>query len=320
MKSAIAHQGDARIGMRGARKDTVPIRGANGMIGVTRRTFRDLPSIPVDRGGRTAMRKASIIIGGCLSVCAFGQFGVRVNVRIFLEGCYVAAEVSMHDSLRAQHWLPLDEPYGALGYVHVGDGGTEHTSEGVMGITGADAIVDWVVLELREADANGFRVATRSALLQRDGDVVDMDGVSGVSFNVAAGNYFFSVKHRNHLGVMTSTALSFGPDGTPLDLTLATTPVWGVNARKDIGGKQLLWSGDANGNGQVKYAGSGNDRDAVLVFIGGTQPNATVSGYYRQDVNMDGTVKYTGSGNDRDRILLTVGGATPNAVRTGQVP
>ena len=266
------------------------------------------------------MRATGIIATMWLSVSAVGQPGVRVNVLILLDACYVASESLMHDSLRTQHLLPVDEPYGALGYVHVGDGGIEHTSETVLGVTGPDAIVDWVVLELREAAANGFRVATRSALLQRDGDVVDMDGVSGVAFNVPADNYFFSVKHRNHLGVMSSTALSFGPDGTQLDFTLATTQVWGTNARKEVGGKQLLWSGDANSNGQVKYTGSGNDRDALLVLIGGTQPNAIVTGYYRQDVNMDGQVKYGGSGNDRDRILVTIGGTTPNAVRTGQVP
>ncbi len=266
------------------------------------------------------MRTKAIAAGLCLSAFAYGQFGIRVNVRIWLDACYVGSQGMMHDSLRAQNLVPLDEPYAGLGYVHVGDGGSEHTSEGVLGVTGPEAIVDWVVLEIREAAANGFRVATRSALVQRDGDVVDMDGVSGVSFNVVAGTYFFSVKHRNHLGVMTSTALSFGPDGTPLDFTSASTPVWGANARKDVGGASVLWAGDANGNGQVKYTGNGNDRDAMLVLVGGTQPNATASGYHRQDVNMDGQVKYTGSGNDRDRVLLTIGGTTPNAVRTGQVP
>ncbi len=246
------------------------------------------------------------------------QPGVRVNVRIFLEGCFLANGQLMQDSLRVQHLLPLDEPYAELGYVHVGDGGLEHTSGTVMEGTGPDAIVDWVILELREAAANGFRVSTRSALLQRDGDVVDMDGSSGVSFDVEAGTYFFSVKHRNHLGVMTSTVLMFGPDGTPLDFTLGTTQVWGTNARKEIGGKHVLWCGDANG--QVKYTGSGNDRDPVLTLIGSTTPNAEVPGYHRHDVNMDGVVRFTGMTNDRDRILLTVGGTSPNAVRTGQIP
>ena len=35
---------------------------------------------------------------------------------------------------------------------------------------------------------------------------------------------------------------------------------------------------------------------------------------------MNGVVKYTGSVNDRDPILVNVGSTTPNAVRNGQVP
>lgn len=267
------------------------------------------------------MRKViSIVLGTWLAASASGQSGFRLSVRVLLEGCYVPAEGMMHDSLRTKHLLPLDEPYAELGYVHIGDGGTEHTAEEIFGVTGPDAIVDWVVLELREAQANGFRVSSRSALVQRDGDVVDMDGASGVSFSAPYGDYYFSVKHRNHLGVMTATALYLGPDGTPLDFTLPSTAVWGTNARKDQDGKALLWAGDVTGNGQVKYTGSGNDRDPILSLIGGTQPNGTVLGYYRHDLNMDGRVRYTGAGNDRDRILLTIGGTTPNAVRTGQVP
>ncbi|HNK68098.1 MAG TPA: hypothetical protein PKH36_05195, partial [Flavobacteriales bacterium] len=75
-----------------------------------------------------------------------------------------------------------------------------------------------------------------------------------------------------------------------------------------------------NGNGQVKYTGNGNDRDQILSLVGGTSPNVSLTGYYRQDVNMDGRVRYTGTGNDRDRILTTIGGTMPNATRTGQVP
>ena len=213
-------------------------------------------------------RTVALLVGAWVVMPGFAQPGVRVNARVFLEGCYVVNGDLMQDSLRAQHLVPVIEPYGELGYVHVGDGGTEHTSETVLGVTGPDAIVDWVVLELREPQANGFRVSTRSALLQRDGDVVDMDGTSGVSFNVPTGDYYFSVKHRNHLGVMTASAVNFGPDGTPLDFTQTATQVWGTNARKEIGAKQVLWAGDANGNGQVKYTGSGNDRDPLLILIG----------------------------------------------------
>ncbi len=255
-----------------------------------------------------------------LMMPALAQQGIRVTVRMFLEGAFPENGGLMRDSLRSQQLLPLEEPYAALGYVHVGDGGSEQTGQAVLDVTGADAIVDWVVLELRQPLANGFRVATRSALLQRGGRVVDMDGTSPVGFNVSQGDYFFSVKHRNHLGVMTAAPINFGPNAITVDLTSSETPVWGTSARKSMGGAMVLWCGDANGNGQVKYTGSGNDRDPLLVLIGSATPNAEAQGYYRQDVNMDGRVRYTGSGNDRDRILLTVGSTAPNAVRTGQVP
>ena len=52
---------------------------------------------------------------------------------------------------------------------------------------------------------------TRSALVQRDGDIVDIDGVSPVTFNnVASTNYTIAVRHRNHLGLSTNPA-TFNP-------------------------------------------------------------------------------------------------------------
>jgi len=35
---------------------------------------------------------------------------------------------------------------------------------------------------------------------------------------------------------------------------------------------------------------------------------------------MDGTVKYTGAGNDRDVILVNIGGTVATNVRTDQLP
>lgn len=79
--------------------------------------------------------------------------------------------------------------------------------------------------------------------------------------------------------------------------------------------------GDVNFNSIVKYVGNSNDRDPILVSIGGTTPTNTITGQYRvEDVNMDGTVKYTGANNDRDPILVTVGGTLPTSTRTAQLP
>jgi len=49
-------------------------------------------------------------------------------------------------------------------------------------------------------------------------------------------------------------------------------------------------------------------------------PHNTVSGYSLRDVNMNGIVKYTGTANDRDPIILNVGSTTPNGARAGQLP
>ena len=46
----------------------------------------------------------------------------------------------------------------------------------------------------------------------------------------------------------------------------------------------------------------------------------TVIGYYLEDVNLDGVVSYTGTLNDRDPILVNIGGSVPTAVRQAQLP
>jgi len=70
---------------------------------------------------------------------------------------------------------------------------------------------------------------------------------------------------------------------------------------------------DVNRDGIIKYTGSGNDRDPILVAVGGSTPNNSVPcSCCPEDVTGDGFVKYTGSGNDRDPILVAVGGSTPN--------
>ena len=83
---------------------------------------------------------------------------------------------------------------------------------------------------------------------------------------------------------------------------------------------QMLWAGDVTFNGVIQYTGSGNDRDPILITVGNTTPNNTVSQYALQDVNLNGQVKYTGAGNDRDPILINVGSTTPNSIRVQQLP
>jgi hypothetical protein len=186
---------------------------------------------------------------------------------------------------------------------------------------GANAIVDWVVVELRDALEPGTVLTTRSALLQRDGDVVGTNGVSPVAFTLPAGSYRVAVRHRNHLGCMTASPIALSTTPIIIDFTSSATSTYGTEARKNNNGILTLWPGDANFNGQVKYTGPNNDRDVVLTAVGGSTPTNVASNVYSgADVNLDGVVKYVGPNNDRDIILQTIGGTVPTAVRTQQLP
>lgn len=247
------------------------------------------------------------------------RIAVRLSVAALLEGPYNAVTGQMNDALRSGGWLPLSEPYGALGYTHVGGGG-EVTTGAVLAVTGVNAIVDWVFLELRSGANNSVVSATRSALLQRDGDIVDTDGVSPVHFNAPPGAYYIGLKHRNHLSVLTLSTVVLGGTAVGVNLRDGSTPTYGTNALKTINSDRVLWAGDVRGNGDVKYTGGNNDRDAILVKVGGVTPTNTATGYWREDVNLDAVVKYTGGANDRDPILVNVGSLTPNNVRVQQLP
>jgi len=254
---------------------------------------------------------------------SFDPRQVLLALKGMLEGPYSPSTGLMGDALRVLPSFPLTEPYTALGYAHTGGGGGENVAPAVLAISGNNAIVDWVVVELRDAFVPTTVLATRSALVQRDGDVVTVDGVSPVSFTVPAGSYNVALRHRNHLGVMENGSVALSSTATAVDLSNVATSTFGTNARKSITGTfptQALWAGDVTFNGQVKYTGSGNDRDPILTTVGSTTPNNSVNLYSTRDVNLNGQVKYTGSGNDRDPILVNAGSTTPNNVRTQQLP
>ncbi|QQR86112.1 MAG: S8 family serine peptidase [Flavobacteriales bacterium] len=252
--------------------------------------------------------------GGVDNIC------VLVAAHLLLEGPFNLGTGLMNDGMRALGLVPTTEPYTGLGYTHTGGGGNEITTPVVLAVSGSDAIVDWVLLELRDAVDPSIIVASRSALLQRDGDVVDTDGVSAVSMFIGQGNYYVATRHRNHLGAMTLSPMFLFSGPTAVDFSQTTTATYGIEACRVNGALQLLWCGDVTFDGVVKYTGLSNDRDPILIDIGGTLPTNTISGYHDTDVNLDGTVKYTGAANDRDPILITVGGTIPTAVRVQQLP
>ncbi len=247
---------------------------------------------------------------------------VSLRLKAYLEGPYNTGTSQMNATLRSSDLLPNTEPYTGLGYTHAGGGGGETTNGTVLGVTGSNAVVDWVVVELRNSANSAQVLATRSAVIQADGDVVAAnDGTSALSFSASSGSYFIALRHRNHLGIMTAAAVALSSTTTALDLSNGSVPLYGgANATKVVGTRNAMFAGDVTRSSSLQYVGSGNDRDPILVRIGGVLPTASTAGYHLEDVNLDGVVLYTGSNNDRDPILVNIGGTVPTASRNAQLP
>jgi hypothetical protein len=245
---------------------------------------------------------------------------VAMNLKVILEGPYNSTTGLMNDDLRVAGLIPVTEPFTGLGFTHYGNGGGETLSPNVMNITGNDAIVDWVLVELRSKSNRAVVLATHSALLQRDGDIVEEDGQTPLTFSgTPCDDYYIAIRHRNHFGFVTANVQTLTSIVT-LDLTATTVPLYGSNPMKIISGKRAMWAGNCNTDNQLKYMGANNDRDAIYARIGATVPTSVSSGYFREDVNLDGVVKYMGVNNDRDMLLINVGGSTPTLTRTEQLP
>ena len=236
---------------------------------------------------------------------------IKVNPVVFLQGAALnpnnGEESLMRDDLRVADYVPTTSPYG--------DGLTVQNS--VLTTTGANAIVDWIFVELRDAITNTTIVGSQSALLQRDGDIVGVDGVSDLEFDLTAGDYYVAIKHKNHLGVMTDATIALSDIVTTLDFTDGSVAVYGNNAQTTFGmpsGVSAMWAGDANGDGKVNLIGSSNDNNTVRDVILNDPINLAiqfygfnVAGYNNADTNLTGGTQIIGINNDvslvRDNIL-----------------
>jgi len=126
-----------------------------------------------------------------------------LSTKVFLQGVFNPT-TGMQNSSSTTASIPRREPFSSRGAVL--QNANVVLEQNVLQQTGSESIIDWVIVELKKE--NQTVVAKRAALLQSDGDVVDTDGTSAVHFtNVDSGNYYVAIYHRNHLKVMTASAL-----------------------------------------------------------------------------------------------------------------
>src|SRR5438067_1317201 len=198
---------------------------------------------------------------------------ITVGTRAFLQGAYNNSTGTMSDALRSgTNVIPLSDPYRSSPYnssfTHVSNPTAETVAATVFNNQAStnDDVVDWVFIELRNTASPGNAVLqTRSALIQRDGDIVDIDGVSPVTFNnVSNGTYTIAIRHRNHLGLSTNPttpqslnetrSTAFTTNVVDLRTMTAnningTSSGYTTSSHPTLGTVNLLWGGNANFNG-----------------------------------------------------------------------
>lgn len=219
---------------------------------------------------------------------------IRVNPIVFLQGPgtdpFTGESTLMRDNLRSATpvLIPTTSPYDA-----------SVCDPSVFLLTGTNAIVDWVFVELRNATNPSVIMASQSAFLQRDGDVVSSDGSSTLQFSIPESSYYIAVTHRNHLGILSANPVALNNTTTTVDMTQNLSSISGGSLAvvQLANGQYALISGDVVSDGQILTTDYLN-----------SLPSIGLSGYLATDVNMDGQVLNT------DILLLTL----PNVGRSQQ--
>lgn len=235
--------------------------------------------------------------------------GIDLDLLVYLEGPYSTSSSNMNIDLNNGNYLPVNQPYnpGLPYYDNVSPvwqySGIEHVA------TVPSGVVDWIVIQLRDADipANATSTTikgTKAAFLMSDGSVVGLDGSSNVLFPSTSitQNMFVVIFHRNHLGIMSANPLTESGGMYSYDFSTDASKVYGgTNGYKLVDSN--VWAmvaGDGNGSGII----GNTDETAVWKTDLGT------SGYFGGDFDLNGITQ-----NSDETILwkqnLNAGGQIP---------
>ncbi|OWY24550.1 choice-of-anchor B family protein [Sphingobacteriales bacterium UPWRP_1] len=202
---------------------------------------------------------------------AYCPLGAKVTA--LLQGAYMPPD-SMRTRLRQLNLLPLQQPYNQPPWNY---NGTETATQF------APNVVDWVLLELRNAADNTQIVAQKAALLLKDGTIADVNGnAESVFFDNLPPNttYYIALRHRNHLPVMSAVPVTL-PNSVPYNFSTAAQQAMGTNQQIAVAlGVFALKAADFNANGIISVA------DFNLYFL---QTSATGQ-YSPADAELNGSV------------------------------
>ncbi|MBE0652444.1 MAG: hypothetical protein IH594_01520 [Bacteroidales bacterium] len=215
----------------------------------------------------------------------------------------------METSLNSQDFISLTQPYNPpLPYYDEDSPVWLYSGSESVAAVPLD-VVDWVLVQLRDADAPENATSTtvigqQAGFVLTDGTVVGLDGVSELSFAASfSQNLYAVVFQRNHLGIISASGLSESGGVYSYDFSTGANQVLGgSNGHKEL--ETGIWgmvAGDGNGNGIIQ------NTDETAVW----KTDLGQSGYMGGDFDLNGIVQNTDETNYW-KVNLGSGGQTPS--------
>ncbi|NOX47276.1 MAG: hypothetical protein GXO89_09905 [Chlorobi bacterium] len=244
-------------------------------------------------------------------------FSADLDLKVYLEGPFNGT--GMDTDLNGNGVIPLDQPYNPSKPYYNNDNPVwNYTGNESVATIPANA-VDWVIVQYRDSDTpenatSATIVETQAAFVMDDGSVMGRDGnMLTVGPGLIAQNLYVVIYHRNHLGIMSSIALTENAGAYTYDFSLPGNIYGGSNGSKEIAtGVWGMAAGDGNGSGII-----GSDDETVVWKL-----DLGNSGYLGGDFDMNGIAQSTDETNYW-KINLNVGGQVPGKAASplkSQVP
>lgn len=171
---------------------------------------------------------------------------VKAKLKVFLQGPYLG-NGAMSTTLKQFNLIPDVQPFNQAPWNYTGNECLDEIPNNM---------VDWVLVELRNAANNNQIVAQKAALLLNNGTVTDK-GKDGVRFyNIPANSsYYIVIRHRNHLAIMSSVPVPL-PNANPYNFATAASYVLGGGSQMVLmpDGNWAMRAGDFDANGVVTVA------------------------------------------------------------------
>ncbi|OEK07195.1 dockerin type I domain-containing protein [Roseivirga misakiensis] len=171
---------------------------------------------------------------------------LTVAATVFLEGAYNGT--NLNTAINSS--IPAQQPYN----------GVNSHSQTTSATIPANA-VDWVLVEIREAASaalalNSTKVGSAAGFLMSDGTIKATDGTSNLSVSLtgnSGSDFFIVIYHRNHLPIMSASAISESGGNYTIDFTSNSANTYQTTTALAslTNNKFGMPSGDVNQDGSI---------------------------------------------------------------------